>query len=88
MRKLVATLLVAAMVAGGGGAAVADTIPHPGVVKSVDPVSKIVELEDGMKLRPYTGVEVEGLKPGSRVIVHYYDTGEVKLLGSYEYVTN
>lgn len=69
-------------------AAYAETIPHPGVVKSVDPATNIVELEDGMKFRAAEGVEVDSLRPGTRVIVYYYDTGPIKLLGSYEFVTN
>ncbi len=88
MRKFLVVLAFAAVLVSASAAAFAETIPHPGVVKSVDPVSKVVELEDGMKFRPYTGVEVEGLEPGTRVIIHYYDTGTTKLLGSYEFVTN
>lgn len=88
MKRFLAALAFAAVLMGAGASTLAETIPYPGIVKSVDPVSGIVELEDGMKFRPYTGVEVNGLTPGSRVIIHYYDTGTTKLLGSYEYVTN
>jgi len=87
MRRFLAVLAFAAVL-GAGTPTLAKTIPHPGVVKSVDPVSGIVELEDGMKFRPGEGVEVRGLQPGTRVIFSYYDTGETKTLGSYEYVTN
>jgi hypothetical protein len=81
-------LALAAVLMGPGAAAWAKTIPHPGVVKAVDPATGIVELEDGMRFRAGASVEVKGLRPGTRVIFHYYDTGETKTLGSYEYVTN
>jgi hypothetical protein len=88
MRRNLAALALAAVLMGAGAAAWAKTIPHPGVVKSVDPATGIVELEDGMRFRAGEGVDVRGLRPGSRVIFNYYDTGETKILGSYEYVTN
>jgi Cu/Ag efflux protein CusF len=88
MRRFLAVLAFAAVLMGAGAAVWAKTIPHPGVVKSVDPATGIVELEDGMRFRAGDGVEVKGLRPGSRVIFNYYDTGETKTLGSYEYVTN
>jgi len=88
MRNSLAVLAFATVLLGSGAAAWAMTIPHPGVVKSVDPATGIVELEDGMRFRAGVGVEVEGLKPGTRVIFNYYDTGETKTLGSYEFVTN
>lgn len=88
MKRNLAVLAFAAVLLGSGAAAWAKTIPHPGVVRSVDPTSGIVELEDGMRFRAGAGVEVAGLRPGTRVIFHYYDTGETKILGSYEYITN
>lgn len=88
MRRSLAALAFTAVLLASGAAAWAKTIPHPGVVKSVDPVTGIVELEDGVRFRAGAGVDVRGLRPGSRVIFHYYDTGETKTLGSYEYVTN
>jgi hypothetical protein len=81
-------LTFAAVLVSASAAAFADTIPHPGVVESVDPATGIVVLEDGMKFRAAEGVEVDSLRPGTRVIVYYYDTGPTKLLGSYEFVTD
>lgn len=88
MRRFLAMLAFAAVLLSASAAAYAETIPHPGIVKSVDPATKIVELEDGMKFRAAEGVEVDSLRPSTRVIIHYYDTGPIKLLGSYEFVTN
>lgn len=88
MRRFLAVLAFAAVLLSANAAAYADTIPHPGVVKSVDPATNVVELEDGMKFRAAEGVEVDSLRPGTRVIIYYYDTGPTKLLGSYEFVTN
>lgn len=88
MKRVLAILVFAVALVTAGGGTLAETIPHPGVVKSVDPATKIVVLEDGMKFRAGEGVEVDSLRPGTRVIIYYYDTGATKLLGSYEFVTN
>ena len=86
MRKLVAVLAFAAVLMSANAAALARTIPHEAVVKSIDPQTKIVETEDGWKFKPGPGVEITGLEPGTKVVFYYYDTGKVKTIGSYEFV--
>lgn len=79
-------MLAALLLTMAGGAASAEPTPIEGVVKSVDPQTDTVVLEDGSSYRAAQGVEVDWLRPGARVIIYYYTYDGRRTVVSYEYV--
>lgn len=87
MKKL-AAFAVSIGVLTAAGSALAESKPYPGTVQSVDPAAKTVTLEDGRKFFAGPGVEIEGLKPGTKVIFYYYVYDGRYTVVSYELVTD
>lgn len=86
MKKHLAATWILVLVMGTGAPAAAEPQPHEGVVKSVEPETHTVAFEDGTSFRAATGVEVDGLKPGTRVIFYFYTYDGQRTVVSYEYV--
>jgi Protein of unknown function (DUF1344) len=86
MRKLLMALTAFAGMAGIGGIAHADSMPLPGVVKSVDPTRHVVVLEDGRRFYAASDVQVDGLRPGTRLLLYTRTINGRKTIVSYEFV--
>lgn len=65
--------------------AAAESQSYQGIVESVDPRSDTVVFADGTTFRAAEGVQVDGLKPGTRVVFYYHTYGGQKTVVSYEY---
>ena len=86
MRTL-AALVMSVWVLTAAGAALAASKPYPGTVQSVDAAADTVTLDDGTKFYAGPGVEIDGLKPGTKVIFYYYVYDGRYTVVSYELVT-
>lgn len=73
MRTLpTASLAAALLTAASGTADAGHSRPHQGTVQSVDPAADTVTLDDGTKFHAASGVETDGLEPGTDVIFYYH----------------
>jgi len=67
------------------GSALAATTPVTGTIKSVDPGKKIVWLDNGQSYLQGRGVEMMGLKPGTKVTLFYDMRNGRKVVEDYEF---
>jgi hypothetical protein len=91
MRKLLMALTAFAFVFGAvagvsGVARAAEPMPLPGVVKSVDPTRHMVVLENGGRFYAASDVQVDGLRPGTRLLLYTRTLNGRKTIVSYEFV--
>jgi hypothetical protein len=89
MRKLLMALTAFAFMLGAGSGSVAraaDPMPLPGVVKSVDPTRHMVVLENGGRFYAASDVQVDGLRPGTRLLLYTRTINGRKTIVSYEFV--
>jgi len=68
MRKVLATLSTVALL-GFAGSALAEEAS--GKISTVDPTSRMIQLEDGTSFTVSEGVAIESLQPGTEVTVSY-----------------
>jgi hypothetical protein len=68
MKKVLATLSTVALL-GFAGSALAEEAS--GTITSVDPASRMIQLEDGTSFIVSEGVAIESLQPGTEVTVSY-----------------
>lgn len=83
-RELAVVATAAAFLAASGTALANHSRPYEGTVRSVDPQSDMVTLEDGTTFRAADGVGVDGLEPGTEVIFYYHTYDGQKTVVSYE----
>jgi hypothetical protein len=91
MRKLLMALTAFAFMLGAvagvsGVARAADPMPLPGVVKSVDPTRHMVVLENGGRFYAASDVQVDGLRPGTKLLLYTRTLNGRKTIVSYEFV--
>lgn len=67
------------------GSALAATTPVTGTVTSVDPAKKMVWLDNGQSYLQGRGVEMMGLKPGTKVTLYYDIRNGRKVVEDYEF---
>jgi Cu/Ag efflux protein CusF len=53
------------------GTALAATTPITGTVRTIDPARKMVQLDNGERFYQGKGVQMMGLKPGTKVTFYY-----------------
>jgi hypothetical protein len=68
MKKVLAALSTAVLL-GFAGSALAEEAS--GKITSVDPASRMIQLEDGTSFTVSEGVAIESLQPGTEVTVSY-----------------
>ena len=68
MKKVLATLSTVALL-GFAGSALAEEAS--GTITSVDPASRMIQLDDGSSFTVSEGVAIESLQPGTEVTVSY-----------------
>lgn len=86
MKTRLAIASVALLMAVVGATAAAEPALHEGIVRSVDPQTDTVVLDDGSTFRAGEGVDVDVLRPGARVILYFYTYDGQKTVVSYEHV--
>jgi hypothetical protein len=63
----------------------AASTPLAGTVEMVDTSRNVVVFEDGSRFYVGPGVEVDGLKPGTKVVFYYVVRNGRKIVVSYEF---
>jgi hypothetical protein len=86
MKPIVACLVGLFALVGFATASMANhSVAHRGTVHSVDYARHTVVLTDGSRFRAAPDVDVDGLTPGTDVILYYHRLGGRNTIVSYEY---